>query len=62
LRDVTQLPQQHIAWSRTRSIRALLAEIANVPLVNTLGWKMEYGAVIAAAAFNQVQVYLIRSG
>jgi len=49
LRDVVQLPQQRIALvAHGGSIRALLAEIANVPLANTLNWKMEYGAVIAA--------------
>ena len=48
LQDLAQLPQRHIAIvAHGGSIRALLAEIADVPLANTLNWKMEYGAVIA---------------
>lgn len=47
LRDVAQLPQQNIALiAHGGSIRALLAQIANISLVNTLDWKMEYGAMI----------------
>jgi alpha-ribazole phosphatase len=47
MHDLAQLPQQHIALvAHGGSIRAMLAQIADVPLVNTLDWKMEYGAVI----------------
>lgn len=47
LRDVSQLPQQHIALvAHGGSIRALLAQIAEIPLVKTLSWNIEYGAVI----------------
>lgn len=45
--DVAQLPQQNIALiAHGGSIRALLAQIANTSLVNTLDWEMEYGAMI----------------
>jgi alpha-ribazole phosphatase len=47
-RDVAKLPQRNIALvAHGGSIRAMLAEIADVPLVKALEWKMEYGAVIA---------------
>jgi broad specificity phosphatase PhoE len=47
MQDLVQLPQQNIALvAHGGSIRAMLAQIADVPLVNTLDWKMEYGAVI----------------
>ncbi len=47
LRDVVQLPQQNIALvAHGGSIRALLAQIGDVPVINTLDWKIEYGAVI----------------
>jgi alpha-ribazole phosphatase len=47
MRGLAQLPQQHIALvAHGGSIRALLALIADVSLANTLGWQMEYGAVI----------------
>ena len=47
LRDVTQLPQRHIALvAHGGSIRALLALLADIPLAHTLNWQIEYGAVI----------------
>ncbi|HEX5336956.1 MAG TPA: alpha-ribazole phosphatase [Gallionella sp.] len=47
MRDLTQLPQQNIALvAHGGSIRAMLALVAKVPLTNTLGWQMEYGAII----------------
>lgn len=47
LRDVVQLPQQSIALiTHGGSIRALLAQIGDVPLADTLSWEMGYGAVI----------------
>lgn len=47
MRDVSQLPQQDIALvAHGGSIRAILALIAGVPLVSTLNWQIEYGAVI----------------
>lgn len=47
LHDLMQLPQQHIALvAHSGSIRAMLAQIADVPLARTLGWGIEYGAVI----------------
>lgn len=47
LHDITQLPQQNIALvAHGGSIRAMLAQIGEVPLADTLGWKVEYGAVI----------------
>lgn len=48
LQDLAQLPQQNIALvAHGGSIRAILAQIACVPLSNTLNWKIDYGAVIA---------------
>ncbi len=47
LRDVTQLPQHNIALvAHGGSIRAILAQIAGVPLTDTLKWQIDYGAVI----------------
>lgn len=47
LHGVTQLSQQNIALvAHGGSIRALLAQMADVPLADTLDWKIEYGAVI----------------
>lgn len=56
LRDLTRLPQQHIALvAHGGTIRALLAQIADVPLVKTLDWKMEYGAVVCSCIANPKQ-------
>ena len=47
LLDVTRLPQRHIALvAHGGSIRALLALLADVPLVHTLNWQIELGGVI----------------
>lgn len=47
IRDIARLPQQHIALvAHGGSIRAMLAQIANAPLVKTLSWNIEYGTVI----------------
>ena len=47
LRDLSQLPQRHIALAaHGGSLRAMLALIADIPLTDTLNWSMEYGAVI----------------
>ena len=47
LRDVAQLPQQSIALvAHGGSIRAILAQIGDVPLADTFGWEVGYGAVI----------------
>ncbi len=46
--DVTQLPHKNIALiAHGGSIRALLAQIGDVPLAEMLSWEMGYGAVIA---------------
>ncbi len=40
-------PQQHIAViAHGGTIRAILALLADIPLVDTLNWEIEYGAVI----------------
>jgi alpha-ribazole phosphatase len=45
--DLAQLPQQHIAVvAHGGNIRAMLAQIAGIPLTDTLDWAMEYGAVV----------------
>ncbi|MDO9012895.1 MAG: alpha-ribazole phosphatase family protein [Gallionella sp.] len=47
LRDLAQLPRQNIALvAHGGTIRAILAQLACVPLTNTLNWKIDYGAVI----------------
>jgi alpha-ribazole phosphatase len=47
IHDFAQLPQQNIALvTHGGSIRAMLAQIGGVPLVNTLDWKIEFGGVI----------------
>lgn len=48
LHDLARLPHQNIALvAHGGSIRAILAQIACMPLSNTLNWKIDYGAVIA---------------
>jgi len=47
LDDIAQLPQSNIALiAHGGSIRAMLALLADVPLADTLHWKIDYGAVI----------------
>ncbi|MFA6969816.1 MAG: alpha-ribazole phosphatase [Gallionella sp.] len=49
LHTLAQLPQRNIALvAHGGSIRAILAQLAGIPLTDTLNWKIEYGAVIAA--------------
>ena len=51
LQDLALLPQQHIAIvAHGGSIRALLAQLAGIPLSQTLSWQIEYGAVIGVVA------------
>jgi alpha-ribazole phosphatase len=48
LLDLAQLPQHNIALvAHGGTIRAILAQLAGVPLTDTLNWKIDYGAVIA---------------
>ncbi|MDO8346171.1 MAG: alpha-ribazole phosphatase, partial [Cellvibrio sp.] len=48
LQELTRLPQQNIALvAHGGSIRAILAQLASIPLIDTLNWKIDYGAVIA---------------
>ncbi len=48
LLDLAQLPQHNIALvAHGGTIRAMLAQLAGVPLTDTLNWKIDYGAVIA---------------
>lgn len=47
MQDLTQLPQQHIALiAHGGSIRAVLAQLARIPLSRTLSWQIDYGAII----------------
>lgn len=47
LQELVQLPQQHIAIvAHAGSIRAVLAQLAVVPLSQTLNWQIDYGTVI----------------
>ena len=47
MQDLAQLPQQHIALvAHGGSIRAVLAQLARIPLSHTLNWQIDYGAVI----------------
>lgn len=44
---VAQLPQQNIALvAHGGSMRAVLAQLAGIPLSRTLDWQIDYGAVI----------------
>lgn len=48
MHDAVQLPQQNIAViAHGGTIRAILALLADIPLIDTLNWEIEYGAVIA---------------
>lgn len=48
LRDVEQLPQSRIALvAHGGSIRAMLAQLAKIPLTDVLSWEVGYGGVIA---------------
>jgi alpha-ribazole phosphatase len=50
LQELVHLPQQHIALvAHGGSIRAMLAEIAGISLVETLKWQIDCGAVISTA-------------
>lgn len=47
LREVSRMPQRSIGLvAHGGSIRAVLALLAGVPLTHTLGWKIDYGAVM----------------
>lgn len=47
LQDLALLPQQNIVLvAHGGSIRAVLAQLAGIPLAHTLGWQIDYGAVI----------------
>lgn len=47
LHAAARLPQRHIALvAHGGSIRALLALLGEVPLAQTLGWEVEFGAVV----------------
>ncbi|MCX7192375.1 MAG: alpha-ribazole phosphatase [Proteobacteria bacterium] len=47
LHDVAQLPQRNIALvAHGGTIRAILALLADIPLIDTLNWQIEYGAMI----------------
>jgi len=47
LLDLEKLPEQHIALvAHAGSIRALLAQLAKMPLTDTLHWEIAYGTVI----------------
>ena len=51
LQDLALLPQQHIAIvAHGGSIRAVLAQLAGIPLSQTLSWQIEYGAVMGVVA------------
>jgi alpha-ribazole phosphatase len=48
LQALMRLPWQHIALvAHGGSIRAVLAEMAGIPLVETLKWHIDFGAVIS---------------
>lgn len=58
LQDVAQLPQQHIALvAHGGTIRAILAQIADVPLTDTLNWQIDYRAVITVRICTDVVCY-----
>ena len=48
MQDIASLPQQRIAIvAHGGSIRAVLAQLADVPLADTLDWQIEFGGVLA---------------
>jgi alpha-ribazole phosphatase len=50
LRELHAMPHAHIAIvAHAGSLRALLAQLAGVPLETALRWELAYGAVIAVA-------------
>jgi alpha-ribazole phosphatase len=47
LQDLALLPQRHIVLvAHGGSIKAVLAQLAGIPLAVTLGWQIDYGSVI----------------
>jgi alpha-ribazole phosphatase len=51
LQELALLPQHHIAIvAHGGSIRAVLAQLAGIPLSQTLNWQIEYGAVMGVVA------------
>lgn len=53
LLDLDKLPQRHIALvAHGGTIRAILAQLADRPLTDTLNWQIEYGAVITVRIFS----------
>lgn len=51
LQDLALLPQQNIVLvAHGGSIRAVLAQLAGIALAHTLGWQIDYGAVIVVRA------------
>lgn len=53
LQELAQLPQLHIALvAHGGSIRAMLALLADIPLLQTLSWQIGYGAVIGVQPKN----------
>lgn len=47
LLDLDTLPQRHIALiTHADTIRAILVQLAAIPLGKTLRWQIDYGAVI----------------
>ncbi len=54
LAELAQLPQRRIALvAHGGSIRAVLAQLAGIPLLQTLSWQIDYGTVISARPENR---------
>lgn len=53
LHDVSRLPQRNIALvAHGGSIRAMLTQIGDIPLADTLGWEIGYGGVIGVRRYR----------
>ncbi len=63
LHDVAQQPRRSIGLvAHGGSIRAILAQLAGLPLTDTLNWQIEYGAVIAVQVSGTLEQDYQESG
>ncbi len=56
IREITRMPEKNIALiSHAGTMRAMLALLADIPLVHALDWEISYGAVIVVNLQAQVR-------
>ena len=57
LSDIAQLPQRSIALvAHGGSIKAMLAQIGDMPLADTLNWEIGYGGVICVRNLERASI------